>query len=71
MKTNFGTQLSRSEMKNVFGGTKPTYYCGSTELDGCCNAYCDNTACSGTCSKCEDAGNGDGGDGKHKICYQF
>ncbi len=78
MKTSFGTQLSRSEMKTILGGVsgvKPPTYCGSTQTNGCCNAYCgqgSGVTCSGTCASCEDAGNGKGpGPGQDKICYQF
>ncbi|MBS1744613.1 MAG: hypothetical protein JST21_00440 [Bacteroidetes bacterium] len=76
MKKDFGTALSREEMKKIIGGSQPPKsYCGSPEINGCCNVYCGartNVTCSGTCGKCEDAGNGTGSkQGQDMICYQF
>ncbi len=60
MKMNFGTSLSRSEMKNVFGGKQSTYVCvceGSDNGIGCTgtSSYCGQkivTYCGGSGATC-------------------
>lgn len=75
---NFGiafsnsTQLTRQQMKKVMGGQEAS----TTQSADSCNAYCGDGSgytCSGKCSTCDDAGNGQnpnvpGGD---KLCVQF
>ena len=66
MLQNFGSALSRAQMKMVVGGTV-TVEVG--EGDNKCNVYCkansDCDAGGGTCTKCDD-GAGSGG----KTCGQ-
>ena len=71
MLQNFGTALSREQMKKVMGGLDGGN-CGTTESGGCCNVYCGTgrgISCTGSCGTCSDAGNGRGSEpGQDKMC---
>ncbi|HNL82354.1 MAG TPA: hypothetical protein PKG56_03100 [Chitinophagaceae bacterium] len=71
---NFGTALSREQMKKVTGGCAPGELCGGFgdgDACGTVNTYCGTgtnvTCCSGLV--CANAGNGTGGgQGQDKMC---
>ena len=71
MLQNFGTALSREQMKNVLGGYGEAIDTIGDDSSSC-NVYCGSGTgytCQGTCGKCEDAGNGSGNKpGQDKLC---